>query len=78
LRRTINPTVEIAIVAGVEGNALVVNGTRVAGPKPWGGGRVILKWDVDEVRLREALPICKSVEVGSDDCKAEERKETHD
>ena len=34
--------VEIQLVAGVEGDALYVNGYRCAGPKPWGGGET--KW----------------------------------
>jgi len=33
--------VNIEIVSGVEGNSLYINDYRVAGPKPWGGGRVI-------------------------------------
>ena len=40
------------VVRGVEGDCLVLGdedgGTRISGPKPWGGGEVIKRFRVDE------------------------------
>jgi hypothetical protein len=47
----------LLIVEGVEGTSVYINNHRVAGPKPWGGGRTVLERSdilVDEVR--RALP----------------------
>jgi hypothetical protein len=33
-------TIRIDIVSGVEGDSVSIGDFRVAGPKPWGGGRV--------------------------------------
>ena len=40
--------VTIYVLRGVEGPSLCINDFRVAGPKPWGGGRIIHQWTVDE------------------------------
>lgn len=32
------------VVQGVEGCCLLLDNERIAGPKPWGGGRVIRSW----------------------------------
>ena len=37
----------IEVIVGVEGACLAIDGTRVAGPKPWGGGRVVYGFDVN-------------------------------
>jgi len=47
--------VDIEVVNGVEGPSLCINGYRVAGPKPWGGGHVITTWRVKAANLREYL-----------------------
>ena len=49
--------VEVCIVHGVEGPCLSVNDTRVAGPKPWGGGRVGQTFRVSVARLLETLEV---------------------
>jgi len=36
----------IEIISGVEGSCLALNDTRIAGPKPWGGGKVIYSFKV--------------------------------
>ena len=46
---------EIAIIEGVEGNCILLNNFRVVGPKPWGGGRVIEKWQVSLEDIEQAL-----------------------
>lgn len=53
--------VKIALIEGVEGNSLSVcepdgrPAVRVAGPKPWGGGRVLKTWVVDTARLLQEI-----------------------
>lgn len=37
---------EIEVIQGVEGKCLAINGYRVAGPKPWGGGTVVDSWTI--------------------------------
>lgn len=39
--------IQVEVIRGVEGFALYVANTRVAGPKPWGGGRSVASWTVD-------------------------------
>lgn len=36
------------IVSGVEGKCLYIDETRVAGPKPWGGGTIVDAFTTDE------------------------------
>ena len=47
----------IEVVSGVEGPSLSIGdddgGERVAGPKPWGGGKVIYQFQVSTNKLRE-------------------------
>jgi hypothetical protein len=47
--------VAIEVVSGVGGPCLAINGTRVAGPKPYGGGRVTFAINVTKSRILEAL-----------------------
>lgn len=42
-------------IAGVEGNSIYLNEYRIAGPKPWGGGKVIKEWTVEADDLERAL-----------------------
>ena len=37
------------IVRGVEGDCLVLDDTRICGPKPWGGGRIIKTFRTDGI-----------------------------
>lgn len=36
------------VIHGVEGYCLALDDTRIAGPKPWGGGTVTQSWETDE------------------------------
>lgn len=45
----------VEIVSGKEGQCLIVNDLRVAGPKPWGGGTVIKRFQVKKEDLMEAI-----------------------
>lgn len=36
------------VISGVEGCCLALDDTRIAGPKPWGGGAVIHVWETDK------------------------------
>jgi hypothetical protein len=42
----------LSLVAGVEGTAIYLNGYRIAGPKPWGGGVVRDEWKVSDEDLK--------------------------
>jgi len=55
-------TVTIEVVSGVEGPSVYLNDYRVAGPKPWGGGKVIQKFKADRKDVLTALAL-----VGEDD-----------
>lgn len=50
-----NPQVYVDIVHGVEGDAVYINGIRVAGPKPWGGGKTMHRFLVDVKNIKDAL-----------------------
>jgi hypothetical protein len=55
-RRTPKPgEVNIVVLAGVEGPSVYVNEIRVAGPKPWGGGRVLHEFFATRAHVDEAL-----------------------
>lgn len=51
----------IEVVSGVEGPSLYVGdedtGHRLAGPKPWGGGRTIHQFRVNADELRKQLDV---------------------
>ena len=47
--------ISVEIVQGVGGLALVVNDRRIAGPKPWAGGKVTRRWLVKVADLIEAM-----------------------
>lgn len=47
-------TTKIEVIQGPEGPCLSINDYRVCGPKPWGGGTVIVSWTV-RMSVRELL-----------------------
>lgn len=47
--------VKIEIVSGVGGYSVYINDTRVAGPKPWGGGTCVKSWLVDKDSISQAV-----------------------
>ena len=47
--------VKITIIQGSQGKCIAVNDTRVAGPKPMGGGTVVNEWFVDKEYLIEQI-----------------------
>lgn len=59
---------KIELIKGVEGRCICIDGYRIAGPKPWGGGNVVQTWNVDNLgpvetgirasAFREAVEIC--------------------
>lgn len=52
--------IKIEIVAGVEGNSCYINGRRVCGNKPWGGGTVIYKGETVIESIMQAIGVdCK-------------------
>lgn len=48
-------TVKLELVRGPEGMAVYLNSTRIAGPKPWGGGPITRSWTVRRSDLAAAL-----------------------
>lgn len=49
-------TLKLELIAGVEGQCVALNGYRIAGPKPWGGGTIVKEWVTDVDRLQRAVP----------------------
>lgn len=47
--------VNVCVVWGVEGHSLGIDDRRVAGPKPWGGGKVVHEFTVPLDKIVEAL-----------------------
>ena len=47
------------IVSGVEGKCLYIDETRVAGPKPWGGGTIVDAFTTDERYVPERT--CRNI-----------------
>ena len=39
------------VIRGVEGCSLALDDTRIAGPKPWGGGKIIHAWETDKTYM---------------------------
>jgi hypothetical protein len=50
-------TVTIMLIHGVEGDCLAIDGFRVWGPKPWGGGTIVKEWEVSKADIYQALGI---------------------
>jgi len=50
-----NKIISIEVVSGVEGPSLYINGYRIVGEKPWGGGLVKFSWKIPAGRLRKYL-----------------------
>lgn len=51
-----SPSVVLVLANGVEGRCLYMNDTRIAGPKPWGGGTTEKTWVVSCDEIARALP----------------------
>lgn len=45
----------VELVRGVAGLSLYLNGIRIAGEKPWGGGPIEKRWSVPKKDVRNAL-----------------------
>lgn len=55
-------TVNIELVSGCEGYSLYIDDYRVAGSKPWGGGKVVKAWTA------KVADIDKALKRGADQC----------
>ena len=62
-------TVRIEEIRGCEGNCITINDTRIAGPKPWGGGYVIKRWDARVDHILQAVGVDVAEVVRCKDCK---------
>ena len=49
--------ITIEIINGSEGQCVVINNYRVAGPKPWGGGFVEKSWTASKQDILTAIGI---------------------
>ena len=47
--------ITIEIIHGVEGDCLTLNDHRIAGPKPWGGGKVTKQWTTTIEQIEDAF-----------------------
>ena len=54
-KATKSKIIELCIIHGSEGDCVTINDYRIAGPKPWGGGKVVKSWQVDKELIEEAL-----------------------
>lgn len=48
-------SVSLDLVEGVEGQCIYLNDRRIAGPKPWGGGKIVKQWKVRVDAIYEAI-----------------------
>lgn len=68
---------EFTLTRGVEGDCLVLDGTRIAGPKPWGGGRVVATFTTKETYVPERT--CHMIDNGAEFCCSEcDRRHDYD
>lgn len=59
--------VEIAVCNGVEGPSVYINDYRVAGNKPWGGGKTIHSFKAEKSNIFHALKIEQSLKEKDDE-----------
>lgn len=52
-----NETVKLELVSGCEGKSIYIDDYRVAGSKPWGGGRTEKEWTAKRENILKALGI---------------------
>jgi len=45
----------VTVISGVEGYSIYINNYRIAGNKPWGGGKVVCEFKVDKKNILERL-----------------------
>lgn len=50
----------LEVVSGPAGPSLYLNRYRICGPKPWGGGRTVLKWSATDEDITTALKSFRS------------------
>ena len=46
---------KIMLVDGVEGKSIYLNDYRIAGNKPWGGGKTIAEWETSLPQINKAI-----------------------
>jgi len=45
----------VTVISGVEGYSVYINNYRIAGNKPWGGGKVVCEFKVDKQTIIDRL-----------------------
>ena len=53
--------IKIQIVSGVEGPSVYINDRRVAGPKPWGGGKIVYEFFASASEVNKSLTTCSTL-----------------
>lgn len=49
------PDIRFEVVTGSDGPSLYANSYRIAGPKPWGGGKIVYRFKVSHQELARLL-----------------------
>lgn len=60
---------ELCLIDGVEGSCISLNNYHIAGPTPWGGGRVLKTWKVTLDDILRAVPEIVTYKKGKEDAK---------
>ena len=55
----------VEIIQGTAGPCVAINERRVAGPKAWGGGTVIMRWETTRAEIMASLPNAEPTRAGS-------------
>ena len=54
-KKSVLPHHTVELVRGVSGFCIYLNGFRIAGEKPGGGGKVIRRWELENDDLKQAI-----------------------
>ena len=60
-----NSKIEIHVCDGVAGKSLYVNAYRIVGCKPWGGGKLILTWELGREALLKGLRAALGIDIAA-------------
>ena len=53
--KNMNEKTTVTVISGVEGYSVYINNYRIAGNKPWGGGKVVCEFKVDKQKIIDRL-----------------------
>src|SRR3990167_1457373 len=64
----------IEVISGVEGDCVAIDGYRVAGNKPWGGGTIKQSWNTERKHIIKALELESFITLREERAREEIRK----